>query len=132
MSEPVLLGLLFADKIITEDNGKKGIIGTFNNFQAQTFPIMFPSWCIFASVTNLQGKHSFSLNLVHNDTSQVVLPINGEIETKDFSEVVELVPTIMGAVFPKEGKYTLTFNIDGQQIGSRILEVNLLKTTGVQ
>ena len=30
MSEPVFVALLVADRVITEDNQKKGIIGTFN------------------------------------------------------------------------------------------------------
>jgi hypothetical protein len=130
MAEPVLVGLLFADRIIIENNGKKGIIGTFSIFNSPNFPVVFPPWAIYAAVTNLQGKHTFSINLVHEPTSQVILPINGEFEARELSDVVELTPTIMGAVFPRDGVYSLTFNIDGAQVGSRILIVKLLQNSG--
>ncbi|ULQ59869.1 hypothetical protein K7I13_00490 [Brucepastera parasyntrophica] len=92
MAEPVLVGLLFADRIITENNGKKGIIGTFSVFSAKAFPVVFPPWSIYAAVTNLTGKHTFSINLVHDDTMQVILPINGELNAATPEDVVELTP----------------------------------------
>ncbi|HUX21735.1 MAG TPA: hypothetical protein VMW69_10890, partial [Spirochaetia bacterium] len=58
-SEPVLAGLLFADRIITETNRKKTIVGTFNRFNAQKLPAVFPPWFIYAAVTNVTGTHSF-------------------------------------------------------------------------
>ncbi len=130
MSEPVLVGLLFADHIITENNNKKGIIGTFNRFYAGQFPIKFPAWYIYAAVTNLKGQHDFSINLVFDKAQQVVVPISGKFSTEDELAVIELTFRIDGAVFPAEGRYTLTFNVDGQQIGSRILEVVSRPQTG--
>lgn len=123
MDEPVLAGLLFADKIITEDNGKKGIIGTFTRFFAQTFPASFPPWAIYAAVTNVSGEHTFSLNLIEDETNQTILPLTGKFEVKQKSDVVELTPTIVGAVFPRPGKYTLLFLVDTEQIGARTLLV---------
>ena len=37
MKEPVCTALLFADRIIVENNGKKGIIGTFSRIFALPF-----------------------------------------------------------------------------------------------
>src|SRR5262245_25181789 len=113
MSEPVLVGLIFADRIITENNGKKGIIGTFTQFHAARFPVTFPPWCIYAAVTNLIGKHNFAINLVNEETSQVILPIGGEMDVKERSDVIELDPVVTGAVFPAPGNYSLVFYIDG-------------------
>ena len=124
MSEPVLVGLIFADRIITENNGKKGIIGTFTQFNASKFPVTFPPWCIYAAVTNLIGKHNFAINLVNEETSQVILPIGGEMDVKELSDVVELDPVVTGAVFPVAGNYSLTFYIDGRQVGARVLRVH--------
>jgi hypothetical protein len=127
MSEPVLVGLLFADKIIIENNGKRGIIGTFNRFYSKKFPIAFPPWAIYAAVTNLEGKHEFALTLVREETNQVILPLNGQFDVRGRNDVVELTPSILGAVFPKEGTYILTFSIDGTQIGARVLFVDVVK-----
>ena len=121
MDEPVLAGLLFADKIITEDNGKKAIIGTFTRFFAQAFPASFPPWAIYAAVTNVSGEHTFSLNLVEDESGQMILPLTGKFEVKQKSDIVELTPTIVGAVFPRPGKYTLLFLVDAEQIGARTL-----------
>ena len=122
MPEPVLVGLLFADKIITENNGKKGIIGTFNQFNAPAFPAVFPPWHLYAAVTNLVGKHRFTLNLVSDET-QVIVPLSGEFEVAEALGVVELDPVIVGAAFPRAGNYTLTFHVDGDFVGSRVLTV---------
>jgi hypothetical protein len=132
MSEAVLVGLLFADRIITENNGKKGIIGTFNKFYSQRFPISFPPWAIYAAVTNLEGKHEFALNLVNEETSQVIVPLSGQFEARNRTDVVELTPTIVGAIFPKPGVYTLIFYVDGQNLGARVLTVSPPKQAGGQ
>jgi hypothetical protein len=124
MAEPVLVGLLFADHIVTEKNNKKGIIGTFSKFHAARFPARFPPWHIYAAVTNLTGEHDFSLNLVYDKAQQVIIPINGKMKVEEPNAVVELTFRIDGAVFPEEGKYTLTFNVDGAQVGCRLLEVS--------
>jgi len=130
MSEPVLVALLFADRVIVENNGKKGVIGTFNNFFAQTFPAVFPSWGVYAAATNLSGKHEFALTLFRPDTNQVVMPINGQFDAKNRVDVVELIFQVNGVVFPDEGKYALNFNIDGELIGSRVLVVSKTDAMG--
>jgi hypothetical protein len=131
MSEPVLVALLFADRVIVEDkNLKKALIGVFSIFHAEKFPAVFAPWYIYASVTNLFGEHNYSLNLVYDKAAQVIIPIGGKIVSDNARRVVELVFPIFGAVFPEEGTYTLTFNIEGVPIGSRILEVVKMQQPG--
>lgn len=131
MSEPVLIALLFADRVITEDNKKKGIIGTFTRFHTEGFPVVFAPWYIYAATTNLEGEHSFSLNLVYDKEKQVIVPINGKFGANNLKDIIEIAIPVTKTVFPDEGIYTLTFNIDGTQIGSRILEVIKKLPTGV-
>ncbi len=128
MAEPVLVGLLFADRVITENNGKKGIIGTFTRFHSPKFPVSFPPWFIYAAATNLApGKHTFALNLVRDSANQVIVPVSGEFEIKESSDVIELAPAIVGAVFPEAGKYTLAFYVDGEYVGARTLEIRFVE-----
>jgi len=127
MDEPVLVGLIFADRIITEDNGKKGIIGTFTRFFSPSFPVAFPPWSIYAAVTNVSGEHNFSLTLIEDDNQNIIFKLTGKFEVKQKSDVVELIPSILGAVFPRPGKYTLLFFIDEEQIGARTLYVETTK-----
>ncbi len=124
MAEPVLVALLFADRVIVEEkNKKKTIVGTFTRFYSDKFPVSFPPWYIYAATTNISGDHSFSLNLVLEKDMQVIIPINGKLKVENPRNVIELIFPIGQAIFPSPGKYTLTFNIDGTQVGSRILEI---------
>lgn len=122
--EPALVGLLFADRVITEENGKKGIIGTFNRFISPQFPVNFPPWAIYAAVTNLQGSYHFRLELSSMETENVVFPITGDFTIQSLNDVAELVFQISNAVFPEPGRYSLGFSINGELIGSRILYVD--------
>jgi len=123
MTEPVFVALLLADRVITEDNQKKGVIGTFTQFTVRTLPAGLPPWFIYAAVTNLAGEHSFSVNLVFDRSQQVIFSAGGKVSVDDQRRVVELVIPVPNVVFPEQGTYDVLFNIDGEQIGSRILDV---------
>jgi hypothetical protein len=123
MREPVFVALLMADRVVTEDNQKKGIIGTFTRFTVHQFPAMFPPWYIYAAVTNIEGEHSFTVNLVSDKSQQVVFSAAGKIDVDSPKRVVELVIPVTNALFPEEGAYSVLFFINGQQIGARVLEV---------
>lgn len=130
MTEPILAGLLFADNVVSEDNGKKIIFGTFNRFFSQRFPVSFPPWSIYAAVSNLEGKHTFALNLTLQKESQVLVSINGEFLANRLVDVIEIAPPIVNAIFPRPDIYVLTFHVDGQQIGSRMLVVEKMEASG--
>ncbi len=124
MAEPVLVALLFADRVIVEEhNHKRTIVGTFSRFYSDKFPVSFFPWFIYAAVTNLNGEYSFSLNLFYEKAQQVIVPIGGKFKVDDERNTVELAFPVVGAVFPSEGVYSLTFNVDGMPVGSRLLEV---------
>jgi hypothetical protein len=123
MPEPVFVALLMADRVITEDNQKKAIIGTFTRFTVRQFPALLPPWFIYAAVTNISGEHSFSVNMVSDATQQVVFSAGGKIDIDNPRRVVELVIQVANIAFPQKGNYLVIFFIDGQQIGSRVLEV---------
>ena len=125
MPEPVFVALLLADRVITEDNQKKGIIGTFTQFTVRQVPAGLPPWFVFAAVTNLAGEHPFSLNLVVDRTQQVIFSAGGTLRVDEPRRVVELVIPVPGVVFPEAGTYNVSFHVDGQQIGNRILDVVL-------
>ena len=123
LNEPVLLALLTADHVIEEKNGKKGIIGTFTQFNTAVFPVQFPPWAVYASITNMEGEHAFALNMAHTGTSQVVFSIGGKCSSQSNYNVLEFVFPILGLVFVEAGTYSLTLDVDGRQVGSRFLKV---------
>ncbi|OHD74905.1 MAG: hypothetical protein A2V99_04170 [Spirochaetes bacterium RBG_16_67_19] len=122
--EPVLVALLFADRVLVEEgNHKKTIVGTFTQFYSEKFPVVFPPWFIYAAATNFAGEFSFSVNLVLEKDQQVVLGISGKVKADNRNKVNEFIFPIQRAIFPSAGTYSLTFNIGGVQVGSRLLEV---------
>jgi hypothetical protein len=123
MPEPVFVALLIADRVITEDNQKKGIIGTFTQFTVRQVPAALPPWFIYAAVTNVVGEHSFSLNLLFDRSQQVIFSAGGKVSVDDARRVVELVIQVPNVVFPDEGTYNISFHIDGDLIATRILDV---------
>jgi len=129
MPEPVFVALLIADRVITEDNQKKGIIGTFTKFSLRQLPAILPPWFIYAAVTNLLGDHSFSVNLVFDRSQQVIFSAGGRVSVDSPRRVVELVIPVANVSFVEEGIYTVCFFIDGDQIGSRVLEVSKVEDT---
>ncbi|MCE9597068.1 MAG: hypothetical protein K8S54_03795 [Spirochaetia bacterium] len=128
MSEPVLVAFLFADRVITEDNQKKGIIGTFTRFHSQQFPVSFPLWFIYTAITNISpGKHPMGITITSIDTKQVILSVNADLDASspgNLDDVVELSVPVVNVVFPQEGKYDVSVVMDGETLGSRSLLVN--------
>jgi hypothetical protein len=129
MPEPVFVALLLADRVITEDNQKKAIIGTFTQFSVRQVPAGLPPWFIYAAVTNVAGELPFSLNLVFDKSQQVVFSAGGTITVDDPRRVVELVIPVPNVVFPEAGTYVVSFHVSGDQIGSRILDVIIPDST---
>jgi hypothetical protein len=129
MTEPVFVALLMADRVITEDNQKKGILGTFTQFTVRQVPAALPPWFIYAAVTNIAGEHPFSLNLVFDKSQQVIFSAGGTLKVDDPRRVVELVIPVPNVVFPEAGTYVVSFHVGGEQIGSRILDVIIPAST---
>lgn len=123
MPEPVFVALLLADRVVTEDNQKKGIIGTFTQFVTPRLPASFPPWFIYAAATNLVGENSFSLKMVCDETGEPVFAAEGKLNVDNPRKVVELVIPVVNVVFPLAGTYTLLFTLEEEPLGSRVLEV---------
>ncbi len=127
MSEPVCTALIFADRVIIENNGKKGIIGTFSKLYAGSFPVQSAPFAIYASITNLFGKHSFHLNLINEESNESILPINGEIDSKSNEDMIELVFNLNTVLINTEGKYSLVLEIGKEVLATIFLYVEKMK-----
>jgi aspartyl aminopeptidase len=65
-----------------------------------------------------------------DETKQVIVNINGNFTAKEAFDVMELCFTVGNAVFPSPNKYQLTFHVDGETIGSRILVLDKVQIGG--
>ena len=101
MTELVVRALLTADKVIKEDNGKHAVIGIFDRFNVISFPATIPPWAVYVSVANLsEGKHTFTINLVHDKTTAVVLSLAGDINIKEGSSIEMGIPVMVTPFLP--------------------------------
>ncbi len=116
--------LLFADRVITENNGKKGVIGIFDRFTFSSFPATSPPWFIFFVMDNLsEGRHEFTINLARDPSEEVVFSAAGELNINDPSAGVTLAMPIKPLTFPREGTYCLSVLIEGRRVANRNLTI---------
>ena len=102
--EAVVLSLLCADRVITEERThKRSIIGTFTNFYSQQFPASFPPWFVYVSFANITGKHNLTVNIHNPNTDFNVFSASASLETEDKTAQVELAIPVHGASFPEPG-----------------------------
>ena len=128
MAEPLLNALLMADSIVSEDNGKKVLVGVFSKFNFQQMPAQAPPWFLYAGVENLVGHNTFTFNLAREDTQEVAFSAGGEMQIQDPSSGVEIVLMVPPILFRAPGPYILQFLVNGHELISRKLPVNLVGT----
>lgn len=129
--EPVLLGLLCADKVITEEGTrKKSIIGTFNSFWAQRFPAHFGLWFVYLAFTNVSGEHHVTLNITNPSNDFNVYSATATFEAEKLTTQIELSIPVVNYTFPEEGSYEVAVSVDGKSLGSRRLNVSQIQSGG--
>ena len=123
MYELVVHALLCCDRIITENNGKKGLIGVFQSFQFPSMPSPAVSWFIYGALGSVsRGSHEFSVTVTHGQSSQEVAARSGEIHVAGEREDVELVLPVTCS-FNHFGAYVITLEVGDELVASRILRV---------
>ena len=123
MFEMVVHALLCCDRIITEDNGKKGLIGVFHSFQFPSVPAASPQWFIYCAAGSVtRGTHDFSIGITHGQSSDEVFSRRGEIRIRREREDLELVVPVT-CTFKHFGVHLITVEIADELVASRILRV---------
>ena len=123
--------LLMADRVIREDNGKRGIIGSFNTFNFPDFPATCPPFFVYANLEDFSGVHEFSIAVAREGAELVVFSAGGELAFEHKGSEVELLLPAFGVTFPKEGVYNLILRVGNNQYGSRRIIVNRQQPGGV-
>lgn len=122
--EPVLLGLLCAERVITEARtNRKTIVGTFSTFHSTRFPARFPPWFVYLTFTNIAGNHDVALNIYHTANAVTVYSTMAKVDIPRPDALVELDIPVVNAAFPEAGRYAVSVTIDGMELGQRSLTV---------
>ncbi len=121
--EVVVHALLCADRVIVENNGKKGIIGVFDRLALPKLPAPSPPWFVFAQLANITGKHSVVFNLVNDETTEVAFSVSGDVDVPEDKDTVDLHIMVGGFRIARYGTYNLLMNVDGSIAHGRTLHV---------
>jgi hypothetical protein len=121
--------LLMADRVIREDNGKIGIIGSFNTLSFPIFPTQCPPFMIYANLEDFNGNQEFSINIVKDGAEVVILSHGGEIHFRPENAESNLILPVFGLQIPKDGIYKLILTISGYQFASRRIIVKKIELT---
>ena len=122
--------LLMADRVIQENNGKRGIIGSFNTFNFSKFPATAPPFYVYANIEDFEGIHEFSVTVAREGAELVGFSAGGETKFEPGKEAEIIIPAF-GVTFPKEGIYNLIFRVGNEQYGSRRIIVDLKQAGGI-
>ena len=123
--------LLFADRVIIENNGKKGLIGVFTSFTFPAFPAQTAPWFVYSVLDNLdKGEYQFTVNVFREPSKQVVFSAGGEFEIEDRSKGMDLILPIPPILLPGDGNYIVEILLDGKVVANRIFRVYLTQPKG--
>jgi len=116
--------MLTADKAWTEDNGKIGMVGIFENFTLAAFPAQIFPFSVFVRLADVQhGRNSLVLNFIQEGTHAVITSITAQIDVTEDQEILQLHVPIPPLVIPSLGKYDFHLSFNGNQIGKHTINV---------
>jgi hypothetical protein len=120
---------LLADRVIREDNGKIGIIGSFNTLNLPQYPTTCPPFMIYANLEDFTGEQEFSINIIKDGAEVVIFSHGGEIQFRVENSEANLIIPVFGMQIPKDGTYKMILTIGGYQFASRRIIVNKINLT---
>lgn len=110
MMKPSPIALVVCDNVYTESGGKSALVGLFNRITAHEFPAKHARLCVYASVTDIRPNMKFKLDVVHSETDDVVVSIEGE-PPKDVTPIAifDFNFELRNLVFKEPGLYFIRF-----------------------
>ena len=106
--KPLVNAMLICDKVIAEEGtGKKSLIGIFEGIGSKAFPFTHNFLSLYIKLTDAQGSHNFSLNLVDLDDSSIIAraEMPNAVDIPSPLNFHELIFNFGGLRFKHPGKY---------------------------
>jgi len=135
--DPVICpAILFCDGIIREEGtGKFTIIGTFQFFNAPSFPLVVPGFCVMVMLDNLEAGTKELRVAIRLETSDSGLTIASALANVSIPQGYDPtgtldVPFRLAQVsFPYAGKFQLVVLLNNEIVGQRRLLVRPISAT---
>ncbi len=123
---PVLQALILADRIYTEDSGKRLIIGTFSRIWCKSFPMrLAASTWAYVLLTDVYQEVDLQLRFVRLRDNSVLLQSHPmRIPAKDPLTPLDIVVEVPPLPLPEAGAYAFECWAGNHLIGSSRLRVH--------
>jgi len=118
-----------------DNQGKLGILGTFDTINARSMPVVIPLCSIalrfmFSKVE--EGPHKIKISIIDEDGKPVIKSIEGGMTVRcpdgQISTTGNLVLNVQKLKFEKAGTYSIDVAVDGRQEVNLPLYVKLVPT----
>lgn len=141
-NEPVIVpAIILSDMVVREQGTRKlSLIGSFQGFTFQKFPVKFSRFFATATISNLRGKDQLKVvaRVELESSGHVLGSSSGTITVKDPDvamhpdDVVDMVFPFSDIVFSEPGKHSVVVLINNYEIGRRHFFVRSITTVNVQ
>lgn len=115
---------MVCDNVYRESGGKQALVGLFNRITTPSLPAMHPRMCVYASVTDIRPGTILVLEIVHSETDEVVVRLEGPPpKPVDPTTICDLVFELNGLKFPRTGRYYIVLHGNNQLLLQRPFDV---------
>ncbi len=124
LESPKCESIVLCDYALQDKRGKYSLIGIFDKYTLQSVPSpRLPPFFIYVVVKDLRAmNYKFALNIVHEESTQVILPINGELN-QTVPGVGQLLVPVGGIQYFSPGAHLLSVHLNGGFAGSKVIDV---------
>ena len=124
---PEGIALIICDQVITDARThKKTLVGIFNQIAARKFPVVHPNLGIFLSISQGKGAYDGKLKLIHEDSDETLVSLNGNVKFENPLQIVEVSFIINNLGFKQAGNYRFEFTCDDIPVLTRRFIVSQL------
>lgn len=124
---PTPVALVLCDNVYRDSNGKQALIGLFNRIVVRETPAVHPRMCVFVSITSIRANTVCKLDIVHAETDEPIISMEGPAPDKVGPVVVwDVVFELPPLVFSEPGVYYVRFFGNKNILLQRPIEVILM------
>ncbi len=123
MNKPEILLAVLCDDVRHELSGKVSLMGIFDTFNVAAYTAPLPPFHIFAKIGVVnEGTHPVTLR-IRSQEGDFSNELAGQMLTQARDELTERYVSnidlaINGMTIPRPGKYQVSFEVDGHELGA--------------
>lgn len=122
---PCVLSVLVCDTVIVHNDGKKTIVGIFDEMRAVTVPAL-RSVGFYGRLTDMEGAYKFVIRIVFlgDDGEELIGAVEtAELSVSDRVGIVDLAVNLPPVPFPKYGRYEFQLFTGDMYLGRSTVSV---------